>query len=89
MNEPSMRSSNLRKAANNVKRGPFDFRSEAVAAAKTDPDCLKVGAFTLLKNNGRYDYVVGANNILFSDDKPQATYQRLTFSGHWRTEKAK
>ena len=80
---------NIRKVCRNVKHGPFAFRSEAVETAKADPLCIAIGAFTLLKSHDAYDYVVGVNNVLFSEDKVQATYQLMQFSGHWRMERAK
>jgi hypothetical protein len=64
-------------------KGPFRLRSEAVAAAERDPLCLKLGAFTIIKTAGYFDYVHGEKNILMSADIPQSDHW-LNQYGQWR-----
>jgi hypothetical protein len=80
--EMEMNTDNLQITPTKVK-GPFTCRSVAIEAAKADPDCLKLGAFTLIKSHGYYDYVHGRKNVLMSDDVPMADYW-LNMRNEWR-----
>lgn len=79
---------NISESRGNVKHGPFQLRSQAVEAGKQDARCRVIGCFTVIKAYGTFDYVPGANPVLFSSDFPQCRFHR-NLNGEWRMELVK
>lgn len=77
-----MYDTNIRKPAPDVKGdsslyGPFRNAHEAANAAKSNPDCRRIGAFVVIKGPSGYTYAIGEHPALFSFDIPIYRYYFL------------